>query len=265
MLCELLLSRGEKVVATARKPESIADLTKKASADQLLILPLDVTQKDQIQSAVNATLERFGKIDVLVNNAGYGTMGALEEVSEEEIRAIFETNVFGLFEMTRAVLPTMRKQKSGHIINLSSVAGFVALAGAGVYASTKFAIEGHSEALAGEVASFGIKVTLLQPGSFRTDFANRSIHISPYSHDYDDALATTRKFYETIGGNQPGDPQKAVEAIYDVVKSKKPPLRLPLGNIAYARVQKKISEYQKEMDEWKPTILGSDFPDSTPK
>lgn len=260
LFCERLLILGERVVATARTPQTLESLRSFAKDQkQLLILKLDVTSSDQIKQGVQDALQHFGRIDILVNNAGYGTTGALEEVPENEIREIFETNVFGLFEMTRAVLPQMRKQKSGHIINLSSVAGMAALPGAGIYSATKFAVEGMMEGLAGEVAPFGIKVILLEPGAFRTDFAGRSLHVAKYMPEYAEGLAQTRKYYETIGGHQPGDPNKLVDAVLEVVDSPSPPLRLILGKIALERVQKKLAQYQKEIVTWKHLTEHSDF------
>jgi short-subunit dehydrogenase len=206
-------------------------------------------------------IQKAGRIDVLVNNAGYGYVGALEEVSLSEIRAVFETNVFGLMEMTRAILPVFRSQRSGHIINLSSVAGMVGTPGASIYNSTKFAIEGLSEALAGELASFGIKVTLIEPGAFRTDFANRSLRVAPYLPEYSEALSQTRKYYETIGGQQPGDPAQAVRAMIALVDHPNPPLRLPMGKIALQRIRNKIAQYESEIKAWEKTILETDFPE----
>jgi short-subunit dehydrogenase len=260
LLCEALLERGEKVVATARKLESLAGLSSKAkSSEQLLTLALDVTQKTQIATAVEKTLQQFGRVDVLVNNAGYGCVGALEEIPETEIRKVFETNVFALFEVTRAFLPQFRKQKSGHILNLSSVSGMVATPGASIYAATKFAVEGHSEALAGELAPFNVKVTLIEPGAFRTDFANRSLTVAPYMPEYAESLASTRKYYETIGGNQPGNPQKAVELMIKVVDHPHPPLRLPMGKIALARIHQKLETYSNEIKTWENEAAATDF------
>ncbi len=260
LFCEQLLESGERVVATARKPETLESLKSLAkSKDQLLIQPLDVTSRAQIDASVKAAIQHFGRIDVLVNNAGYGAMGALEEIPENVIRENFETNVFGLIEMTRAVLPQMRSQKYGHIIMLSSVAGMAALPGAGIYSATKFAVEGLSEGLAAEVAPFGIKVTLLEPGAFRTDFAGRSLLVAKYMPEYAESLANTRKYYETIGGTQPGDPLKLVNAVLQVVDSPNPPLRLVLGKIAFQRVMKKLDQYNTELTTWKNLTDNTDF------
>jgi NAD(P)-dependent dehydrogenase (short-subunit alcohol dehydrogenase family) len=262
ILSEQLLARGDRVIATARNPDHIEGLRAHAkSPDQFLSYKLDVTDFSEIRKVANDAIEKAGRIDVLVNNAGYGYVGALEEVSMPEIRAVYETNVFGLMEMTRAILPVFRTQKSGHIINLSSVAGMVGTPGASIYNSTKFAIAGLSEALAGELASFGIQVTLIEPGAFRTDFANRSLRVAPYLPEYSEALSQTRKYYETIGGQQPGDPAQAVRAMIALVDHPNPPLRLPMGKIALQRIRNKIAQYESEIKAWEKTILETDFPE----
>jgi short-subunit dehydrogenase len=262
VLSEQLLARGDRVIATARNADRIEDLRAHAkNPEQFLSYPLDVTDFSEIRKVASDAIKKAGWIDVLVNNAGYGYVGALEEASLSEIRAVFETNVFGLMEMTRAILPVFRSQRSGHIINLSSVAGMVGTPGASIYNSTKFAIEGLSEALAGELASFGIKVTLIEPGAFRTDFANRSLRVAPYLPEYAEALSQTRKYYETIGGQQPGDPAQAVRAMIALVDHPNPPLRLPMGKIALQRIRNKIAQYESEIKTWEKTILETDFPE----
>ena len=252
VLCKQLLARGETVVATARNLDAIKDLGQ-------LTLQLDVTSTREIKAAVEKAVAHFGRIDVLVNNAGFGQIGALEEVSESEIRKSFDTNVFGLAEVTRAILPIMRSQKSGHILNLSSVAGIAAIPGAGVYAATKFAVEGLSESLAAEVASFNIKVILIEPGSFKTEFASSSLKTPSEMKEYDESLAATRKFYKTIGGNQPGDPEKAVKAMIDLVEHPHPPLRLVLGTIALQRARAKIEKFSQEMKDWEKITLSTEY------
>ena len=262
ILSEVLLSRGDRVIATARKIESLAPLAERATREgQLEIFELDVTNSAQVKQVAESAIAKTGGIDVLVNNAGYGYVGALEEVSMDDVRRVYETNVFGLMEVTRAILPCFRKQKSGHIINLSSVAGMVGTPGASIYNSTKFAVEGLSEALAGELSHFGIKVTLIEPGAFRTDFANRSLQVAPYHPEYAEALAVTRKYYETIGGQQPGDPLAAVNAMIEVANHPNPPLRLPMGKIALGRIRSKLSQYEAEIHAWEKTILHTDFPE----
>lgn len=258
--CRQLLARGDRVFATARNLNSIRDLGPEAlSSGQLYIAELDVTQAPQITSCVQQAIQAFGQIDVLVNNAGYGCIGALEEVSEAEIRRVFETNVFGLIEVTRQVIPQMRKQKRGHIINLSSVAGLVALQGASIYAATKFAVEGLSEGLAGELAPFGIRLSLIEPGGVRTDFAGRSLNVAPYRPDYAEALANTRKYYETIGGQQPGDPVACVREMIRLVDHPQPPLRLAMGKIAIARIQAKMESLLRDLAAWKSVGESTDF------
>jgi NAD(P)-dependent dehydrogenase (short-subunit alcohol dehydrogenase family) len=260
ILARRALERGERVVATARRAESIQDLASVAKRPgQLLTLELDVTQLDQIRSVVGEANQTFGRIDVLINNAGYGSVGALEEFSSAEIRRVFETNVFGLMEMTRAVLPIMRAQKSGHIMNLSSVAGMVSLPGATIYASTKFAVEGLTEGLAGELAPFGIRVYLIEPGGVRTDFANRSLYTAPYLPEYAEALASTRKYYETIGGQQPGDPEACARVMMELIDHPSPPLRLPMGKVAVARIKKKLEQYQTEISTWEAVAASTDY------
>ncbi len=260
ILSEQILARGDQLVATARNPNSIQYLRDKSkSTDQLLILKLDVNSKSDIQSTIEKAHSHFGRIDVLINNAGYGQIGALEEVSDEEIRKSFDTNVFGLIEVTRAILPIMRAQKSGYIMNMSSVAGIAALAGAGIYAATKFAVEGISEALAGEVAPFNIKVTLIEPGAFRTEFASGSLKTANEMKEYDQILASTRTLYKNIGGNQPGDPAKAASAMINLVDHPHPPLRLVMGALGLKRVRAKMESYEKELSAWESTTLAMDF------
>lgn len=262
ILAEMLLEKGDRVIASARKLESLSELNQKSTGkNQLLTYALDVTDSSQIKQVVADAIQHFGRIDVLVNNAGYGYVGALEESDMKEVRAVYDTNVFGLMEVTRAVLPQMRAQRSGHIINLSSVAGIVGTPGASIYVSTKFAVEGLSEALWAELAPFKIKVTLIEPGAFRTDFANRSLRVAPYHPDYAEALAVTRNYYETIGGQQPGDPVRAVNAIIDIANHPNPPLRLPMGKIALGRIRTKIAQYQSEITAWEKVTLDTDFPE----
>lgn len=260
ILCKQLLERGESVVATARKPELLDELKKLSQKpDQLLTLKLDVTNNEDIKLAVNHAIEKFGRIDVLINNAGFGHVGALEEITENDIRRSFDTNVFGLIEVTRAVLPTMRNQQSGYILNLSSVAGIAAIPGAGIYAATKFAVEGLSEALAAEIAPFNIKLTLIEPGAFRTQFANGSLKTAIPMKEYDGILDNTRKLYQTIGGNQPGDPDKAAKIMIELVDHPTPPLRLVLGGIALKRARDKMERFSKEMMDWENTSTNVDF------
>ena len=235
VLAQTLLQESEdRVVVTARDVRAIADF---GDGERVLTLPLDVTDSQQIVAAVDAVVARFGRIDVLVNNAGYGIIGALEETAEASLRRMFETNVFGLIALTQQVLPIMRRQRSGHVINMSSVVGSVATPGFAAYCASKFAVEGISKALAAETAHLGIRVTAVAPGPFRTDFADRSIDAQPEIDDYSLSVGRTRGYLRDIAGRQPGDPVRAARAIMDAAASEAPPLHLPLGNVAWERLR----------------------------
>jgi NADP-dependent 3-hydroxy acid dehydrogenase YdfG len=261
LLAETALRAGHKVIATARKPEQIANLGHHYS-DRCLVLPLDVTNQGQIDSAVTQAFAQFGRVDVLVNNAGYGVAGAIEEVSQAEFMPMFETNVFGLLRVTRAFLPYLRKQRSGHILNLSSIGGVVASPGMGFYNSTKFAVEGISEALAAELAPLGIHVTIIEPGPFRTDFLGRSgVVAKTRIADYDGTAGNMRKYFAENDGKQKGDPVRAVQAMMQVVESPDPPLRLLLGESALQRLRAKLDNWRKEISAWEQVTVGADFPE----
>lgn len=261
ILAEEVLEAGDNVVATARKVEQVADLEQRYPK-QALALKLDVTKQDDVDAAVVETLKRFRRVDVLVNNAGYGIAGAIEEVSEAELEPMYETNVFGLLRVTRAFLPQLRKQRSGHILNVSSIGGVTAGPGWGLYQGTKFAVEGLSEALAQEVAPLGIRVTIIEPGPFRTDFLGRSgVEASKRIPDYDTTAGNARRYMVEQDGKQPGDPLKAVQAMMKVVDSPNPPLRLLLGAGALKRVRAKIDSWQRELAAWEETTVGADFPE----
>jgi NADP-dependent 3-hydroxy acid dehydrogenase YdfG len=262
-LAEYLAAAGANVVATARKPEHLKDLAAKYPA-YVHALQLDVTNQPSVDSAVKDAIAHFGHIDVLVNNAGYGTVGAIEEHAEEEFRPMFETNVFGLIRVTNAVLPHMRERKSGHILNLSSIGGLVASPGFGMYNGTKFAVEGISESQAQELAPLGIKLTIIEPGPFRTDFLGRSgVRVKNHIDDYDASSGKMRAYFESMNGKQPGDPVKAAAAMVAVVDSPNPPLRLLLGGMTIPRLRGKIDAMQKEVSEWESTTAGADFPAGT--
>lgn len=263
VLADYLAASGADVVATARNPEHLKDLATKYP-DKVQVLQLDVTKQESVDAAVAAALAHFGHIDVLVNNAGYGTVGAIEEHAEEEFRPMFETNVFGLIRMTQAVLPHMRERKSGHILNLSSIGGLVATQGFGMYNATKFAVEGLSEALAQELAPLGIKLTIIEPGPFRTDFLGRSgVRVKRHIDDYDASSGKMRAYFEQMNGKQQGDPVKAAEAMQAVVASPNPPLRLLLGAMTIPRLRGKLEAMQKEIAEWESTTIGTDFPEGS--
>lgn len=258
-LTEAVLKNGDRVVATARKPEQLNDLVKQYP-DRIKAVRLDVTNLQDVQAATRSALNAYDRIDILVNNAGYGTVGAIEEVSDEDIKRQFDTNLFGALNMTRAVLPTMREQRSGHILNISSLAGVVSFLGAGFYSATKFALEAVSEALAQEAKPLGIKVTIIEPGQFRTDFSGRSL--VPPAHVIADYAETTGKVFElaqAMDGNQPGDPVKAAAAIIQVVESDNPPLRLALGEDAVNSITQKLASMQAELDTWKSVSLSTAF------
>ncbi len=254
------MKQGNKVGVSARKTEDIQDIINKYPQTSLAI-KLDVTDESQIASATEKMVTHFGAIDVLVNNAGIGYFGAIEESENAEVRRMFEINVFGLANMTKAVLPVMRKQKSGHIVNIASIGGLVGFPGVGFYNATKFAVDGLSESLSKEVAPLGIKVTIVAPSGFRTDWAGRSANNS--SVVIDDYASTAGANKETIrgySGNQPGDPLKAAEAIVAAVNDTHPPLRLLLGAGALKGARNKIKELQKDFDAWEKTTVGADVP-----
>ncbi|MGC9955297.1 oxidoreductase [Roseiarcus sp.] len=226
-----------------------------------LALALDVDKQGQIDAAVKAAEARFGRIDVLVNNAGYGYLAAVEEGDDADIRAMFETNFFGLAAMTRAALPIMRAQKSGAIVNISSVGGFIGFPGSGYYAATKFAVEGLSESLSKEVGPLGIKVIIVEPGPFRTDWAGRSLKTPRKPVDaYADTAIARRRQIQGISGSQAGDPVRASEAIIATVEKKDAPLRLPLGGVAYDAIAAEIAALRKEHDSVEAVARGADYP-----
>jgi len=261
LLAEEVLKAGGKVAATARNIGQIADLERDYPG-RARAIALDVTHKAQIQTAVEQALEEFGHIDVLVNNAGYGLIGAVEEVSDEEIRRQVDTNVYGVLNVTRALLPHMRARKSGHIINLSSILGVTVTPGFTLYSLTKFAVEGFSEGLAQELAPLGVKVTIIEPGPFRTKFAGGSETITKTEiPDYAPTAGKAREYIRSIDGTQKGDPLRAVHAIMQVVESPNPPLRLLLGSVAFARFNTKMQMLEKNAAEWQAVTLAADFPD----
>ena len=260
-LVEYLLASGARVIATARKVEGLKQLEARYP-DRALVRSMDVTDQQQVEAAVSAAVKRFERVDVLVNNAGYGMVGAVEESAEEEFRPMFEANVFGLIRVTQAILPQMRKQGSGHIVNLSSIGGLVATPGFGLYNATKFAVEGLSEALAQEVKPLGITVTIVEPGPFRTKFLGKAGgEAKAKISDYDKTAGKMRSYYTEQDGKQPGDPQKAVEAIVKAAEAEHPPLHLLLGASTIPRVKAKIEALQKDVAAWEATTLGADYSD----
>jgi len=259
-LAIILLKHGYRVVATARDKARIEDIVA-GNPKNGLALALDVDKQGQIDAAVKAAEARFGRIDVLVNNAGYGYLAAVEEGDDADIRAMFETNFFGLAAMTRAALPIMRAQKSGAIVNISSVGGFIGFPGSGYYAATKFAVEGLSESLSKEVGPMGIKVIIVEPGPFRTDWAGRSLKTPRKPVDaYADTAIARRRQIQGISGSQAGDPVRASEAIIATVEKKDAPLRLPLGGVAYDAIAAEIAALRKEHESIEAVARGADYP-----
>ena len=259
-LAQEVLQNGGRVAVTARNTGDVKDLVTKYP-DTAVAIQLDVTKPEQVKAAVDQAMTAFNQIDVLVNNAGIGYFGAIEESEEAEIRRMFEINFFGLASVTNAVLPFMRTQRSGHIVNISSVGGLVAFPGVGFYNATKFAVTGYSEALAKEVGALGIKVTVIAPSGFRTDWAGRSANNTKIV--IDDYAATAHANQNTIrgySGNQPGDPVRAAKAIVKVVESATPPVRLMLGAGALKGIRNKIVELQQDIDTWEETTVWADHP-----
>ena len=259
-LAKLVIARGWRAVVTARDATRVADLADGAE-DRALAVSLDVTDQAQIDAAVAQAKAKFGRIDVLVNNAGYGYQASVEEGEESEIRAQFDANVFGLFALTRAVLPTMRAQKSGHVINITSVAGQVGYPGSGYYAASKHAVEGWSDALLAEVKPLGIAVTCVEPGPFRTDWAGRSLKQTPVViADYTDTAGKRLDGTREASGAQAGDPVRAGEAMIALTEDTDPPRHLVLGAWGYDAVTAKLAERLKEIEAHKAASLGADFP-----
>jgi NAD(P)-dependent dehydrogenase (short-subunit alcohol dehydrogenase family) len=259
-LAKLVLERGWRAVITARDPSKAADIAK-GHEDRALVMALDVTQRSQIGEVVAATRKKFGRIDALVNNAGYGYLAAIEEGEDDAVRAMFETNVFGLIDMTKAVLPLMREQRNGLIVNISSIGGLASFAASGYYHGTKYAVEGISESLAAELKPLGIGVLIVEPGPFRTNWAGPSIKQSATRIEaYAATAGERRQQITTRSGKQVGDPVRAAQAIIDAALSDTPPLRLLLGKPALELARKKLDFMRKDFDAWEATTLGADFP-----
>ena len=254
------LELGYPTIITARNPAQVEDLAR-GNEDKALVLKLDVNNADDNAAAVKAAEARFGRLDVLVNNAGIGYFGSLEESDIDEVRKMFEINVWGLVNMTRAVLPVMRKQRSGTVVNISSIGGLVANSAVSFYNATKFSVEAISEALSKEVAHLGIKVLIVEPSGFRTDWAGRSANEAPTTiEDYRETSDQRMQQIRTSSGNQPGDPVRAVKAIVQAVEADTPPLRLLLGKFALAGARSKITELQRDFDAWAEVTEGADAP-----
>jgi NAD(P)-dependent dehydrogenase (short-subunit alcohol dehydrogenase family) len=259
LIAEAALADGNAVVAAGRNAQAIVERLGEHAA--LLPVALDVTDETQAQAAVQATIEKFGRIDVLINNAGFGLLGAIEESADKDVRRMYDTNVFGLLNVTRAVLPTMRAQRSGHVINISSVGGYRAAAGFGVYSSTKFAVEGITEALHAELKPLGIHATVVEPGYFRTDFLDAtSLVVAPdVIADYDETSGAVRRKAVQMNHNQPGDPKKLAAAMVTLVDASNPPLRLPLGTDTLAAIAAKNAYVEQETQTWQSLSASTDF------
>jgi NAD(P)-dependent dehydrogenase (short-subunit alcohol dehydrogenase family) len=259
LIAKAALADGNAVIAAGRNVAAIAERL----GDSLALLPvaLDVTNEAQAKTAVEAVVEKFGRIDVLVNNAGFGLLGAIEESSDADVRRMYDTNVFGLLNITRAVLPVMRSQRAGHIINMSSLGGYRSAAGFGAYCSTKFAVEGLTEALRAELKPLGIHATVVEPGYFRTDFLDASslVVAREVIADYDETSGNVRRIAANMNHNQPGDPEKLATALVELVDSQTPPLRLPLGTDALKAIAEKNAYVTQETETWKALSQSTDF------
>ena len=259
-LAKLVLKSGYKAGVGARNTDDVKDIVAQYP-ETAIALKLDVTHLDEINISVMQVKNKFGRIDVLVNNAGIGYFGAIEESDEAEVRRMFEINFFGLVNMTKAVLPIMRSQRSGHILNIASIGGLVGFPAVGFYNATKFAVDGLSESLAKETAHLGIKVTVIAPSGFRTDWAGRSANSSPVViGDYLPSAGANKDAIRGNSGKQPGDPERAAEAMVKVVESSNPPLRLLLGVGALKGARAKLELLKKDFDTWEETTVWADSP-----
>jgi NAD(P)-dependent dehydrogenase (short-subunit alcohol dehydrogenase family) len=259
LMAEAALADGNAVVAAGRNAAAIVERLGESPA--LLPVALDVTDEAQAKAAVEAAIEKFGRIDVLINNAGFGLLAAVEESSDADVRRMYDTNVFGLLNVSRAVLPVMRRQRSGHVINMSSIGGYRSGAGFGVYCSTKFAVEGITEAMHAELQPLGIRATVVEPGYFRTDFLDASSLLvgKEIIDDYDETSGNVRRFAVGMNHNQPGDPEKLATALVTLVDAQTPPLRLALGTDTLKAIAEKNAYVTAETETWKALSQSTDF------
>jgi NAD(P)-dependent dehydrogenase (short-subunit alcohol dehydrogenase family) len=257
-LAEAVLAGGHKLVATARDPAQLADLVERYG-DQVRAVALDVTDARAAGHAIKAAVDAFGRLDVLVNNAGYGNVGSIEDTSDAVFRAQIETNLFGVVNVTRAVIPLMREQGSGHIIQISSIGGRVGTPGVGAYQTAKWGVEGFSEVLAKEVGPLGIKVTIIEPGGFRTDWSGSSMTIRPSRPEYDSTVGVVARFQREYSGTQPGDPAKAAAVIIHIASLDEPPLRLLLGSDAVHRAEQTALARIESDRKWRELSVSTDF------
>jgi NAD(P)-dependent dehydrogenase (short-subunit alcohol dehydrogenase family) len=260
-LAEAVLATGDQLAATARDPRTLADLMA-VGGDRVIALPLDVADQAAAKRAVSATLDRFGRLDIVVNNAGYGNVAPIEDTSLDDFRAQIETNLFGTIIVTKAAIPVFREQRGGHFFQVSSIGGRAGATGRAPYSAAKFGVEGFSEVLAIEMAPFGVQVTIVEPGGFRTDFAGASTQIAEGNPAYAETVGKTAAMQRDYDGKQPGDPARAAQAIIAVSLTEKPPLRLVLGQGAYARAERTDEARLAELRAWRETSISTDFPTS---
>jgi NAD(P)-dependent dehydrogenase (short-subunit alcohol dehydrogenase family) len=260
LIADAALADGNAVVVAGRNVSALAQ--RFGGQPNAFPVQLDVTDETQAHAAVTAAVARFGRIDVLINNAGFGLMGAVEEADDADVRRMYDTNVFGLLNVTRAVLPRMRAQKSGHIVNISSIGGYRSAAGFGVYCSTKFAVEGLTEALHDELAPLGIHATVVEPGYFRTDFLDASSLVaSPrVLDDYAATAGRVREIAARINHQQPGDPARLAKAMVNLIDAEQPPLRMPFGTDTLAAIAQKNAYVTEETAAWRDLAASTDFP-----
>ena len=258
-LAEAVLQSGDQLVATARDPEALADLVA-AGGDRVIAVALDVTDEAAAERAVSAAVRRFGRLDIVVNNAGYGNVAPIEDTSIGAFRAQIETNLFGTIIVTKAAIPLFREQGAGRFIQISSIGGRVGATGRGPYSAAKFGVERFSEVLATEMAPLGVHVTIVEPGGFRTDFAGSSTHIAEGNAAYSETVGRIAAFQRNYDGKQPGDPMRAARAIIDLSSRKNPPLRLVLGRDAYAGAELVEEARLTELRAWRETSISTDFP-----
>jgi NAD(P)-dependent dehydrogenase (short-subunit alcohol dehydrogenase family) len=255
---EAVLAAGHSVVAGARNPDQLVDLRSRFG-EKILPVSLDVTKEVQAKAAIDAAITHFGRLDVLVNNAGYGNVSPVEDTPLDDFRAQIETNLFGVIIMTKAVLPYFRERKAGHIIQVTSVAGRLGPMGRAPYAAAKFGVEGFSESLSKEIGPLGVKVTIIEPGGFRTDFAGTSTDLRPGRPEYDSTVGATVRFQRDYNGKQPGDPAKAAAVLLHIASLREPPLRLLLGSDCYSAVEKSALDKLESDRQWKNLSVSTDY------
>ncbi|GIH12816.1 oxidoreductase [Rugosimonospora africana] len=260
-LARAALDRGDRVVATARSPEQLDGLVREYG-DRIRAIALDVTDAAAARAAVQIAVDEFGGLDVVANNAGYANSSPIEQTPDDDFRAQIETNLFGVVNVTRAALPVLRHQRSGHFLQFSSIGGRVGgTPGLAAYQSAKFAVEGFSEVLNSEVKPFGVKVTLVEPGAFRTDWGGSSMRIAPVNEDYEPTVGVINRYRREVDGKQPGDPARAARVLLDIVDLDEPPLRLLLGSDALYRAEESSRARAAETEKWAGVSVSTDFPE----